>query len=233
MHKTYNDISGILLLDKPPGITSFKSVHKIKKVLNVKKAGHCGTLDPSATGLLLVLIGKATKQQDKFMKKNKVYISSFVLGIVTDTGDLDGKVILHENIFGINIKKIKEAAKNFMGEISQTPPMYSALKYKGKKLYELARQGIEVERKPRKIVINSFDIISYCDGVISVRVSCSSGTYIRTLAKDLGNILGCGAIVKSLRREQIDGFDVKDALRCEDWKDFNKIIKKIMPLHEK
>jgi tRNA pseudouridine55 synthase len=108
--------------------------------------------------------------------------------------------------------------------------MYSALKYEGKKLYELAREGIEVERKPRKIVINSFDIISYCNGVVDVRISCSSGTYIRTLAKDLGNSLGCGATVKSLRREQIDGFDVKYALKCEDWQDFNKIVRKIMPL---
>ncbi|MDR2437228.1 MAG: tRNA pseudouridine(55) synthase TruB, partial [Endomicrobium sp.] len=145
MHRTYNDISGMLLLDKPSGITSFRSVHKIKKVLNVKKTGHCGTLDPTATGLLIVLIGEATKQQDKFMKKDKVYTSSFALGVVTDTGDLDSKVVFYRNISGINIKKIKEATKSFIGEVFQIPPMYSALKHKGKKLYELARKGIEVE----------------------------------------------------------------------------------------
>ncbi|MDR3307134.1 MAG: tRNA pseudouridine(55) synthase TruB [Endomicrobium sp.] len=226
MAKTYNDISGIALIDKPSGITSFKAVHKIKKVLNVKKTGHCGTLDPSATGLLLVLIGKATKLQAKFMKKDKVYTSSFILGTVTDTGDLDGNVISQKDSSDINIEKIKEAAKCFIGEISQIPPMYSALKYKGKRLYELARQGVEIERQPRKIVINEFDIISYCNGIVNVRVSCSSGTYIRTLAQDLGNVLGCGATVKTLRRERIDGFDVKDALKYEDCEDVNKIIKK-------
>jgi tRNA pseudouridine55 synthase len=233
MHKTYNDISGMLFLDKPSGITSFRSVQKIKKILNVKKTGHCGTLDPAATGLLIILIGKATKHQDKFMKKDKVYTSSFNLGTVTDTGDLDGKIISHKDISGINIKQIKEATKRFIGEISQIPPMYSALKHKGKKLCELARKGIEVERNPRKIVINSFDVISYCDGILNVKISCSSGTYIRTLAQDLGNILGCGATVKNLRREQIDSFDVKDALKCEDWQEFNKIIKKVVPLPEK
>ncbi|MDR3195656.1 MAG: tRNA pseudouridine(55) synthase TruB [Endomicrobium sp.] len=226
MAKIYNDISGIALLDKPSGITSFKAVLKIKKALNVKKTGHCGALDPAATGLLLVLIGKATKLQAEFMKKDKLYTSSFILGTVTDTGDLDGNVISQKDISDINIEKIKEAAKCFIGEISQIPPMYSALKHKGKKLYELARQGVEIERKPRKIVINEFDIISYCNGVVNVRVSCSSGTYIRTLAQDLGNVLGCGATVKTLRRERIDGFDVKDALKYEDCEDVNKIIKK-------
>ncbi|MDR0398234.1 tRNA pseudouridine(55) synthase TruB [Candidatus Endomicrobiellum devescovinae] len=230
MAKIYNDISGMLLLDKPSGITSFKAVHKIKKVLKVKKTGHCGTLDPAATGLLIVLIGKATKFQDKFMKKDKVYTSSFLLGTVTNTGDLDGTIISQKDFSDINIKKIKEAAKNFTGEIYQIPPMYSALKHKGKKLYELARQGIEVERKSKKIVISEFEIISYFNGIVTVRVSCSSGTYIRTLAQDLGNFLGCGATVKALRREQIDAFDVKNALKYEDCDDANKIIENIISL---
>jgi tRNA pseudouridine55 synthase len=232
MVETYNNISGMLLLDKPTGITSFKAVHKIKKILNVKKTGHCGTLDPQATGLLLVLVGKATKLQDKFTKKDKVYSSSFLLGAVTDTGDLDGNIISQKSLSGINIKKIKEASQKFIGGISQVPPMYSALKHKGKKLYELARQGIEVERKPRKIIIKEFDIISYHNGVVNVMVSCSSGTYIRILAQDLGDVLGCGATVKTLRREQIDIFDVKNALKYEYCDNANTIIKNIMPLIE-
>jgi tRNA pseudouridine55 synthase len=233
MAKIYNDISGMLLLDKPSGITSFKAVQKIKKVLKVKKAGHCGTLDPAATGLLIVLIGKATKIQDKFMKKDKVYISSFLLGTVTNTGDLEGNIIYQKDfldILNISIKKIKDAAKNFTGELYQIPPMYSALKHKGKKLYELARRGIEVERKSKKIVISEFEIISYFNGIVNVRISCSSGTYIRTLAQDFGNFLGCGATVKTLRREHIDTFDVKNALKYEDCDDVNKIIENITSL---
>lgn len=232
MGKIYSDISGMLLLDKPAGITSFKAVNKIKKVLNAKKTGHCGTLDPCATGLLLVLIGKATKSQNEFMKKDKVYTSSFVLGIVTDTGDLTGSVVCRKDIYDINIDKIREAAKCFVGEVSQIPPMYSALKYKGRKLYEFARCGIEIERKPRYITINKFDIISYSGGVVNVSVSCSSGTYIRSLAQDLGNALGCGAAVKTLRREQIDKFYVKDALKYKDYNDADKIMRKIIPLFE-
>ncbi|MDR3275180.1 MAG: tRNA pseudouridine(55) synthase TruB [Endomicrobium sp.] len=228
----YNDFSGLLLLDKPPGITSFKAAHKIKKVLNVKKTGHCGTLDLAASGLLLILIDKATKLQDKFMKKDKVYTSSFFLGTVTDSGDLDGNVISKMDIMNINIDKIKKAAKTFEGEISQIPPMHSALKYKGKKLYELARQGIEVERSPRKITIEQFNVLSYNGGIVKVTIKCSSGTYIRTLAYDLGNILGCGAAVKTLRREKIDIFDVKDALKFEDTDNIDMIKKKIIRYEE-
>ncbi|MDR1122904.1 MAG: tRNA pseudouridine(55) synthase TruB [Endomicrobium sp.] len=233
MAKIYNDISGMLLLDKPSGITSFKVVHKIKKMLKVKKVGHCGTLDPAATGLLIVLVGKATKIQDKFMKKDKVYISSFLLGTVTNTGDLEGNIVYQKyflDILDIDIKKIKNAAKNFTGELYQVPPMYSALKHKGKKLYEFARRGIEVERKSKKIVINEFEVISYFNDIVNVRVSCSSGTYIRALAQDFGNFLGCGATVKTLRREYIDTFDVKNALKYEDCDDVNKIIENMISL---
>jgi tRNA pseudouridine55 synthase len=216
MKKNYNNnISGLLLLDKPAGITSFKVVHKIREIMNVQKAGHCGTLDPAATGLLLILIGKATKLQNELMKKDKVYVSSFLLGVVTDSGDLDGRIISRNSVLNINIEEIKRAIETFKGEILQIPPMYSALKCNGKKLYELARQNIEVERKSRKITIKGFDILSYNKNILNVRIFCSSGTYIRALAQDLGNILGCGATVMALRREKIDVFDIKDALKLE------------------
>ncbi|GHT08956.1 hypothetical protein AGMMS49532_05490 [Endomicrobiia bacterium] len=230
MSQSYNNIDGLLLLDKPFGITSFDAIYKIKKVLNVEKTGHCGTLDPASTGLLLVLMGKATKLQAKFMKKDKVYLSSFLLGMVTNSGDLDGKVISENSVLNINIEKIKKMVEMFEGEIFQIPPMYSALKYNGKKLCELARQGIEVERKPRKVTIKKFEVLSYDGDIVKVRIECSSGTYIRTLAQDLGNVLKCGATVKTLRREKIDIFDIKDALRFKDTDSADKIIKKLIPL---
>jgi tRNA pseudouridine55 synthase len=229
MVKSYNNISGLLLLDKPPGITSFGVVRKIRKVLNVQKVGHCGTLDPIATGLLIVLIGKATKFQADFMKKDKIYQSSFIMGTITDTGDLDGSVISKNSVEKLDIIRIKEAAKAFVGEILQIPPMYSALKYNGKKLYELARVGIEVDRKPRKIMIKEFKILSYNENIVNIRVFCSSGTYIRILAQDLGNVLGCGATVKTLHRERIGIFDVKNALRVKDFENADKIIKNLIP----
>ncbi|MDR1720877.1 MAG: tRNA pseudouridine(55) synthase TruB [Endomicrobium sp.] len=232
MAQIYDDISGLLLLDKPSNITSFKVAHRIKRILNVKKAGHCGTLDPAATGLLLILVGKATKLQDRFMKKDKVYISSFLLGMITDSGDLDGNIVSRSNISNIDIKVIKALAKTFKGEVFQTPPMYSALKYNGKKLYEFARQGVEIERKSREIMIKRFDILSYNDGIVRVRIECSSGTYIRTLAQDLGNVLKCGATVKMLRREKIGIFDVKDALKFEEADSADKIIKNLIPFKE-
>lgn len=223
-----NNISGMLLLDKPSKITSFQAVHQIRKILNVKKVGHCGTLDPAATGLLLIMIGKATKLQDKFMKQDKVYRSSFLLGTVTDTGDTDGNIIEQKDSSHIEIEKLKEVILKFQGEITQIPPMFSALKYKGKKLYELARKGIEVERKPRKVNIRSIEILSFKNPVADIRIECSSGTYIRTLAEDIGKELGCGATVCALRREKIGDFDVEDALKEKDFKDFDTICKNII-----
>ncbi|MCA6071374.1 MAG: tRNA pseudouridine(55) synthase TruB [Endomicrobium sp.] len=229
MIKNYNNISGLLLVNKPSGVTSFKVTHKIRKILNVRKAGHCGTLDPSATGLLLVLIGKATRLQGSFMKKDKIYTSSFLMGITTDTGDLDGNIISKSSILDVDIEKIAEAVETFRGEILQIPPMYSALKRNGKKLYELARRGIEVERKPRKVTIKQFNILSYKHDILNVKVFCSSGTYIRTLAKDLGDLLGCGATVKTLRRDVIGVFDVKNALSFDDLESLGKIMEKLTP----
>jgi tRNA pseudouridine55 synthase len=221
-------LRGMLLIDKPANTTSFNITRKIKNVLNVKKTGHCGTLDPSATGLLLVLVGKAVKMQESFMKKDKVYTSSFLLGTVTDTGDLDGNVVSKKDFSGITAGIIEETLARFRGEILQIPPMYSAISYKGQKLYKLARKGITVERKPRKVFIKEAGLLSYKDGMLDLRIECSSGTYIRSIANDLGALLGCGATVAALRREKIDGYDVKDALKPEDLNDREKIISKII-----
>ncbi|MDR2395679.1 MAG: tRNA pseudouridine(55) synthase TruB [Endomicrobium sp.] len=223
-----NNISGMLLVDKPSNITSFKVVKILRKLLNVKKAGHCGTLDPLASGLLLILFGKATKLQDKFMKKDKVYTSSFLLGTVTDTYDFDGKIVSVKEVSNISIEKIKNLLNNFKGDIYQTPPMYSALKVNGQKLYTLARKGIEVSRNSRKVIIREFDVLSFDKNIVNVKIHCSSGTYVRCLAKDLGDVLGCGATVKTLRREKIHNFDVKDALPFENSNDLDKIMSNII-----
>jgi tRNA pseudouridine55 synthase len=229
MSSCYNDISGMLLIDKPSNITSFEVVKILRKILNVKKAGHCGTLDPLANGLLLVLFGKATKLQNKFMKKDKVYSSSFLLGVTTDTYDLDGNITSIEEIPNLNDEKIEVLVNKFKGKISQIPPMYSALKVKSQKLCNLARKGIEIKRDVREITIYEIDILSFDKNIINVRVHCSSGTYIRCLAKDLGDILGCGAVVKTLRREKISNFDVKDAISFSNKIELDKILKSIIP----
>lgn len=211
-----NDYSGLLLVNKPSGITSFKLVNLIKKKLQVKKAGHCGTLDPLASGLMLVLTGKATKLQDKFMKQDKVYFASVKLGTKTDSGDLAGKVVQQSDYSHVDIDKIKNVCKDFIGETEQIPPMFSALKVGGKKLYELARKGIEIERKRRKITIYFIDVIDYSDGIIKIRVKCSSGTYIRTLAEDIGKKLKTDAVLNNLVREEIGDYSLAEAVALDE-----------------
>lgn len=218
MQQQNNDLSGLLLIDKPSGITSFKVVSIIRKQLQVKKVGHCGTLDPLATGLMIVLVGKATKQQDSFMKKDKVYYAKIKLGIKTDTGDLEGKIVSTSDFSNITIDKIKDVCNSFLGEIEQEPPMYSALKVNGKKLYELARKGITIERKKRKITIYSIDVLSFDGNEIEVRVKCSSGTYIRVLAQDLGTKLQTHATLSYLRREQIGLYTLQQSVLLENLK---------------
>ncbi|MBO7431834.1 MAG: tRNA pseudouridine(55) synthase TruB [Elusimicrobia bacterium] len=217
MFEQQNNFSGLLLVNKPSGITSFKVVSIIRKTLKVKKVGHCGTLDPLAVGLMIVLVGKsATKQQDKFMKQDKVYYAKIKLGIKTDTGDLEGQIISQSDFSNITLEQIKSVCNSFIGETEQEPPMYSALKVNGKKLYELARKGITVERKKRKITIYNIDILSFNGNEIEIRVKCSSGTYIRVLAQDIGAKLNTDATLSYLRREQIGPFSLDNAVSLEN-----------------
>lgn len=217
MFEQQNNFSGLLLVNKPSGITSFKVVSIIRKALKVKKVGHCGTLDPLAVGLMIVLVGKsATKQQDKFMKQDKVYYAKIKLGIKTDTGDLEGQIISQSDFSNITLEQIKSVCNSFIGETEQEPPMYSALKVNGKKLYELARKGITVERKKRKITIYNIDILSFNGNEIEIRVKCSSGTYIRVLAQDIGTKLKTDATLSFLRREQIGPFSLDNAVSLEN-----------------
>ncbi|MDR0985065.1 MAG: tRNA pseudouridine(55) synthase TruB [Endomicrobium sp.] len=226
-----NNISGILLLDKPLGLTSFKLIFKIKKILNLKKIGHCGTLDPAATGLLISVLGKATKLQNKFMLKDKIYSSSFLLGTTTDTDDLYGNIISKKHVPNLTVKRMQIIINNiFKGEIFQIPPIYSALKYHGKKFYDLARKNISFKRKERKINIKEFKILSYDDifKIVKVRIKCSSGTYIRSIARDFGNYIGCGATIKKLKREKIGNFNIEDALEVKNLDNVELIKNKII-----
>lgn len=215
----YNDFSGLILVNKPTGITSFKLVNIIRKKLNVKKVGHCGTLDPLASGLMIILVGKYTKLQDKFMKQDKVYSAEIKLGIKTDSGDLDGKIVSQSDYSHVTKELIEHACKSFIGKIQQIPPMYSALKFHGQKLYELARKGITIERKPREITIYSIDLTDYKKDAFSIRVKCSSGTYIRTLAEDIGTKLNTDTVLINLIREEIGKYKLNDAIDIDDIKE--------------
>lgn len=193
----------VLLINKPLEWTSFDVVRKIRNLIKIKKVGHAGTLDPLATGLLIVCTGKFTKRINEFMSQEKEYTGTFTLGATTPTYDLESKPENFKETISIINENILNATKQFIGEISQVPPAHSAIKIDGKRVYELARQGKEVKLEPRKIVIHEFEITKIEIPLISFRVVCSTGTYIRSLANDFGEVLGCGAYLSSLCRTRI------------------------------
>ncbi len=205
-------MNGIINVYKERGFTSHDVVAKLRGILHTKKIGHTGTLDPEATGVLPVCVGKATKVCALLTEKDKTYKAEVKLGIITDTQDMTGE-ILHESPVLVTEKELQDVINGFVGEIMQIPPMYSAVKINGKKLYELARQGKEVERKPRKIFIHEIRLLSTAlsEGKFTMEVSCSKGTYIRTLCHDIGEKLGCGAAMNSLIRTRVDCFRLEDA----------------------
>ncbi|EQB88180.1 tRNA pseudouridine55 synthase [Clostridium punense] len=209
------ELCGVINVYKPTGITSFDVVRKIKKLSRQKKVGHCGTLDPEASGVLPVCIGRATKAIEFIMDDFKIYEAQVKLGVVTDTYDREGK-ILEENSVNVSEEKVVEIINSFVGEIQQVPPMYSALKHNGKKLYELARQGIEIEREPRKVTIYNIEIINIDLPIIKILVKCSKGTYIRSLCYDIGKALGCGAMMWSLERYGTGSFLKEDSINLDD-----------------
>ena len=195
---TQRDVDGFLLLDKSPGFTSNASLQKVKKIYSVAKAGHTGSLDPLATGVLPLCFGQATKFSQFLLEANKRYVATIVLGTTTETGDADGRVLAQTKVPHIN--DINFILEQFRGEITQTPSMYSALKLGGQPLYKLARAGIEVERKQRKVSIFKLDLVKHIDEEVVLDICCSKGTYIRSLAEDIGSVIGCGAHVSGLRR---------------------------------
>ena len=207
----------VLLIDKPLDWTSFDVVRKIRNTIKIKKVGHAGTLDPLATGLLIVCTGKFTKKINEYMAQEKEYTGTITLGAVTPTYDLESKPENFKTLDGITDELIQETTKQFTGEILQTPPIHSAIKQKGKPVYLLARKGVDVTLEPRKITINEFEITNIEMPVISFRVVCKTGTYIRSLANDFGAALGCGGYLSKLRRTRIGNFRVDDAMNMDDF----------------
>jgi tRNA pseudouridine55 synthase len=205
-------LSGLLNIYKPSGVSSFWVVKQVKRILGVKKVGHCGTLDPLAEGVLLIVYGAATKQQEKYMGGDKTYRTRLRLGVATDTGDTTGRVLAEKPVPEITSVDLREILKTFQGEIQQIPPMYSALKQNGVRLYALARKGMTVERQPRTVTIHRIEPLHLGAGTVELRVDCSKGTYIRTLVGDIGNAIGCGATVEYLCRERSSGFSCENAL---------------------
>ncbi len=200
---------------KPAGITSFDVVRKVRRILGVKKVGHSGTLDPMAEGVLLILVGRATKRSAELSALNKFYRAEVLLGVRTDTLDITGRVLSDTSIGGISRAEVQSVLNRFVGDIKQIPPMYSAKKVNGHRLYNLARRGIEVKRKPQTVSIFSIDLVAWHSPKFTIDVSCSKGTYIRVLADDIGSELGCGACLSSLIRTGIGGYRVEDSISLE------------------
>lgn len=213
--KTTFEEGVVLLIDKPFRWTSFDVIGKIRKLIRVRKVGHAGTLDPLATGLLIICTGKFTKRINEFMAQEKEYTGTFTLGATTPTYDLESEPENFRPLDSITEEQVKAATRPFTGEIQQIPPAHSAIKVDGKRVYELARQGKEVKLEARKVTIKEFEITSIEIPVVHFRVVCSTGTYIRSLAFDFGNELGCGAYLSSLCRTRIGAFLLKDAMSIE------------------
>ncbi|MEI6055351.1 MAG: tRNA pseudouridine(55) synthase TruB [Lentisphaerota bacterium] len=216
------EASGILLVDKPPEWTSHDVVAFVRKTFRIEKVGHCGTLDPAATGLLILVLGKATKFSQILSGNDKTYECVMRLGIETDSYDMDGKVVYEKDYSAVTEKDIRAAAKKFTGKIMQIPPMVSAKKVGGKKLYELARQGKTIEREPVPIEISSLEITKIDLPDVYMTVACSKGTYIRSLCFDIGNILGCGGTLFSLRRTKSGLFCVDNAITLEKLREIDQ-----------
>ena len=204
-------LSGVVVIDKPEGVTSFDVVARVRRALGVKKAGHTGTLDPLATGVLPVLVGRAVKASDYMLSSDKHYEATLLLGVSTDTEDVTGKILFECDAVPTE-DEVMAACERFVGELYQIPPMYSALKVGGKKLCDLAREGKEIEREPRKITVHTLGVKKLSEREYTLDVVCSKGTYIRTLCADIGAALGCGGTMKTLRRMHSGGFHASEAV---------------------
>ena len=209
-------VNGVIVLDKPAGWSSNDAVQRVKRLFGAAKVGHTGSLDPLATGVLPLCLGQATKLSQYLLNADKRYLTSVRLGVATDSGDADGKVLQRAACDGITREAIDAALDAFRGEIDQVPSMFSAVKQDGQPLYKLARQGIEVEREARRITIHANDIVSFAGDELVLDIHCSKGTYVRTIAADLGEALGCGAHVFALRRTMAGPYREEDAVTLED-----------------
>lgn len=228
-------IHGVINIHKEKGYTSHDVVAKLRGIVGQKKIGHTGTLDPDATGVLPVCLGKATKLCDMLTDKNKTYETVMLLGKVTDTQDISGNVLCENSTDKLDEESVKKAILSFVGDYMQVPPMYSALKVNGKKLYELAREGVEVERKARPVTILEIQIKEINLPRVRMEVSCSKGTYIRTLCHDIGEKLGCGACMEELIRTRVSRFKLEDSLtlsQVQELKEAGKLEEVLVPIDE-
>lgn len=214
--RSFAALDGALLVDKPAGPTSHDVVDNVRRFMGIPKVGHCGTLDPLATGLLVLVLGQATKLSEKLMSDDKIYSGHMCFGVETNSYDRDGEIISSLPVPPLTLDELNEMTTSFLGDQLQTPPMVSAIKKDGVPLYKLARKGVEVERKPRLIHIYRFRFTDYQEPIGAFRVACTKGTYVRSLAHDLGQKIGCGAHLNTLRRVVSGRFDVKDAIPYED-----------------
>ncbi len=233
MEKT-NAFDGILLIDKHSGCTSHDVVNDVRRILKMRSVGHAGTLDPLATGLLVILVGKATKVSQYLMSLDKVYQGEFELGAETDTHDAEGERVASFPVPDFSAEELEKAMKGFVGDQYQTPPMFSAKKINGVPLYKLARKGQEVARQPRFINVSSFNLLEWKPPRAKFRLACSKGTYVRTICHDLGKKLGCGAYMTELRRISSDKLNVSDAVTIEALRHMgaSEIRRHIIPARE-
>lgn len=223
-------LNGILVIDKPQGLTSTKTLEQVKKILKVKKAGHGGTLDPIATGVLPIFLNNATKLAEIFLEGDKVYEGEFQLGISTETYDITGEIIAKKEVPDISIDELQKIANSFLGEIEQVPPPFSATKYKGRPLYKYARNGVYIPKNPRKIKISEFKILEKDNSKVRFYLHCSKGTYVRSLIHDLGEKLNCGAVLLNLRRLKKSVFTLDKAITLEKLKELSSQgLEKILP----
>lgn len=212
------DLDGVVILDKPPGISSNQALQTVKRLLGARKAGHCGSLDPMATGVLPICVGQATRFSGYLLGADKTYLARCRLGQTTTTADAEGELTSEREV-DVDRSRINDVLAGFRGDIEQVPPMYSALKHQGKRLYELARAGREVERPPRPVTVYRLELLDYTAPVLEIEVACSKGTYIRSLAQDIGEALGCGAHLIALRRTVAQPFSLEQAVTLDTLED--------------
>lgn len=227
-------LDGVLLLDKPEGLSSNQALQRAKRILNAQKAGHTGTLDPFATGLLVCCLGRATKISAAMLEADKAYDAVLRFGEETDSGDLTGHIVrrVPPEQVAVSRDALEATLARFRGPIEQVPPMISALKRDGKPLYEYARQGLEVERAPRAITIHALDIVSCTPHEARLRVWCSKGTYVRTLAQDIGRELGCLAHLSALRRTEVGPFSIEQAVSLDSLEALDQPASAVIPLNK-
>ena len=228
------DLEGILLIDKPSGMTSHDVVDRVRRTLRMKRVGHAGTLDPMATGLLIMLIGKATKLSQYVMSLDKVYSGTIKLGEATNTYDADGEVMTTKPVPELSDEDVKKFMEQFIGDQYQTPPMFSAIKIKGQPLYKMARKGQEIEREPRFVRISKFELLSFESPTIEFSLSCTKGTYVRSVAQEIGEKIGCGAHLSSLRRDASDEFTTDRAVELDKFMQMTptEVSKILIPGHK-